>query len=477
MLMVKFLKRSTSVLLSVLVIMFKGSACFGMDGDEENPPLPPSVALLPSGEDESITRSYAARRIYNADVGRSIENSDHSKVIVPTQDFFLYPPRSVKELFEVKDKQKAYVHGDSIMHTDAARRVNGSTRYDRITCECGMRSVQSFLSVFIFVGATIAWYLTASDWGEKTPEFKDFFKDCTDILYFFVFLASLVMFGSSCKGFYDLCSKACCDCYVCKPSDAGCSCGYGCGSGGDGCVGCVNCCDCSTENCCLKCCPCDNGGFALDFCGRYGVGSCCGKLYEEFSDDSVKDVEYFKRFIDKIDESKLVEKMMNKSDAISYFRNILRSASLSFEKYGRNLYSIESSGYTGTAQQGIGTNQADGYLLVPAGVYKLLKEDVFPPKQETLDGDVALKSLWSSLTESYPYRQTANTLGEFVQQFCNIICGGHSPIKEVDQFIKVIDTLCDHVLGETAQLDSFAKVRLQNYFNFIKALWEKRFKS
>ena len=140
-------------------------------------------------------------------------------------------------------------------------------------------------------------------------------------------------------------SKSCCDCYPYKSSDYGCSFGYGCCSDGNSCVGCVNVCNCGEENGCMERCPCDNGGFAIDFCGSYGVGGCCTKpIYEEFITGNagevlagIVDEQYFDELLGKIDK-KAIGSMCrglfkSEGTAATDEIDIFRANSLIFYKY------------------------------------------------------------------------------------------------------------------------------------------------
>ena len=95
----------------------------------------------------------------------------------------------------------------------------------------------------------------------------------------------------------------------------------------------------------MECCPCDNGGFAIDFCGSYGVGGCCTKpIYEEFITGNagevlagIVDEQYFDELLGKIDK-KAIESMcrgvFNSEDKVATGEiDIFRVNSLIFYKY------------------------------------------------------------------------------------------------------------------------------------------------
>ena len=124
--MVKNLKRILAIVLSFTTLFFKGPVCFSMQPPLPQPLIPPFNGSAAGGGND-IEVSYAARKVHDADLGRSLRNNDHSKVTVPVVGFFLYPPKSVKELFEIKDKSKAFLYRDKTMHTDVARRVKNIT--------------------------------------------------------------------------------------------------------------------------------------------------------------------------------------------------------------------------------------------------------------------------------------------------------------------------------------------------------------
>lgn len=304
--MVKNLKRVLAIVLSFTTLFFKGPVCFSMNEQEmadNSKGNTLKYPLIPMNKSE-VEISYAARRINDADLGRSLNNSDHSKVTVPVMNFFLYPPKSVKELFEVKDKASAFFSGNATMHTDVGHRVEG---IDCCCSGCNATLKATFLGVVALISSinvVTAIYLICRD-----ARAKEIFQACSDG---FLGICFLILTGYTLRQLRVTFSKSCCDCYPYKSSDYGCSFGYGCCSDGNSCVGCVNVCNCGEENGCMECCPCDNGGFAIDFCGSYGVGGCCTKpIYKELAKtgsevlSGIVDDKYFDELLSKIDDDKI----------------------------------------------------------------------------------------------------------------------------------------------------------------------------
>ena len=159
--MVKNLKRVLAIVLSFTTLFFKGPVCFSMQ-NSNGIELEGSkgVQLIPTKGKNDVEISYAARKINDADLGRSLDNSDHSKVTVPVMNFFLYPPKSVKELFEVKDKASAFFSGNATMHTDVGHRVEG---IDCCCSGCNATTKAAFLGFLALlflsgiIGAGVLW--------------------------------------------------------------------------------------------------------------------------------------------------------------------------------------------------------------------------------------------------------------------------------------------------------------------------------
>lgn len=331
------------------------------------------LQLIPTND--HVETSYTARKINDADLGRSLNNKDHSKITLPVMDFFLYPPKSVKELFEVKDKASAFFFGNSTMHTGVDSRVTGIGCCSRVNATTNAAFL-GFVAILFFIGIVFTGELWRQDVNiEKLVWCKGPEHECTvyktkngEELYYKWTTEKGSLFGSLLENeearmdfailigmifglLYTIrqlrvtCSKSCCDCYPYKSSDYGCSCGYGCCSDGNSCVGCVNVCNCGEENCCMECCPCDNGGFAIDFCGSYGAGGCCTKpIYEEFITGNtgevlagIVDKQYFDELLGEFDK-KTIDKM-HRGLFKSEDRNstgevdIFRANSLTFSKH------------------------------------------------------------------------------------------------------------------------------------------------
>ena len=384
--MVKNLKRVLAIVLSFTTLFFKGPVCFSMNEQEmaDNTPAnasngnTPKYPLIPMNKSE-VEISYVARRINDADLGRSLNNSDHSKVTVPVMNFFLYPPKSVKELFEVKDKASAFFSGNSTMHTNVDHRVKGTDCCSGVNATIKAAFLGFVALIFLsgIIGAGVLWSqdvdTTKLVWCEGPENGCTIYKfENGEELYYKWITEEGSLFGSLLKKGYGqaridvailivmifgllytirqlrvTCSKSCCDCYPYKSSDYGCSCGYGCCSDGNSCIGCVNVCNCGEENGCMECCPCDNGGFAIDFCGSYGVGGCCTKpIYKELAKtgsevlSGIVDDKYFDELLGKIDK-KAIESMCrglfkSEGTAATDEIDIFRANSLIFYKYKKD---------------------------------------------------------------------------------------------------------------------------------------------
>ena len=213
--MVKKLKRILAIVLSFTTLLFKGPICFSMENkgnDKGNIELKEndSKKIFPlihmNGDEVEI--SYAARKINDADLGRSLNNRDHSKVTVPVMNFFLYPPKSVKELFEVKDKASAFFSGNATMHTDVGHRVEG---IDCCCSGCNATLKATFLGVVALISSInviTAIYLICRD-----ARAKEIFQAYSDG---FLGICFLILTGYTLRQLRVTFSKSCCDCYPYK---------------------------------------------------------------------------------------------------------------------------------------------------------------------------------------------------------------------------------------------------------------------
>lgn len=496
--MTKFLKRTISIFLSFSVLAFRGPTYFGCwagqtglddigqsgsSGGQDKPKL------------SEAERAYQFRKIQSVDLSRSTDNTDHSKVVVSTADFFLYPPKSVKELFEVKDKEAAFHYRDAMLCTNVAELGNGKGKVARV----GILFGRSIATVITFLAAVTTLLFSVNS-IEIAQDYRN--QDSSELNSEELKLSNQMRIGGkigcalsaflvlvAVYNLYALCSKTCCDCYVCKTSDAGCSCCYGCDGcdDGRGCVGCIDCCNCGEK---LKCCPCDNGGFALDWCGRYGiVGTCCGgRVYEELEGDLVKSVKDFKPLVKEMINTIRDRKLEGKLSKCFLF---LAKPSLEFKKSnGKFNVDLEFNG------KGIGSDVIPdqmlpkkaailvGHLLssnfpcsqspeavadwrVFGNFYDNYCEEKFYEKfkESRSDIDGVIDSIYEQLYNNKSAR-------EIILEVCDkdIESGKNEEIKK---FIFAILAFCRYAIGEISTLDNFSKVRLCNYFNFIQAVAEQ----
>lgn len=516
--MTKFLKRTISIFLSFSVLAFREPTYFGCwagqtelddigqsgssggqgDSKKEHEVKLPLLSTLPGNSSDNSTssgnsskplisdeilaeRAYQFKKIQSADLSRGTDNTDHSKVVVSTADFFLYPPKSVKELFEVKDKEAAFHYRDAMLRTNVAELGNDKGKVARV----GILFGRSLVTAITFLAAVIT-LLCSVGFIEIAQNYRN--QDSSELnskelkwsnqmqiggkigCALSAFLALVAVYN-----LYALCSKTCCDCYVCKTSDAGCSCCYGCDGcdDGRGYVGCINCCGCGEK---LKCCPCDNGGFALDWCGRYGIGgNCCGgTAYEEHEVNSVKSVKDFEPLIEEIAKSSEIKTSMH----LRY----LTMSSLTFKK--------TKSGYSSLVDD-LGDNTIDGHMLPKKandlakklrasdfyneeilydewkmfeGFYREFckkKISIFPAKSE-IDQQRVIDSIYNKL-------YTDEKMKQLILEVCSEYSIESVGNEEIKKIIFAILAFYRYAIGEISTLDNFSKVRLCNYFNFIQA--------
>jgi len=254
----------------------------------------------------------------------------------------------------------------------------------------------------------------------------------------------------------------------------------------------------------------------MDFFGSYGIGCCCGKnFYHQFRQDAVVKQQQFFDFLSKVD---LVTEMTTPYDVITFFRNILRTPSLVFEKpvkkdgLGKKYYSVKALVDEAGSDEGLFISDTDGFLIVPYKVYSIIKNPSYPPKDiQTQDlrrkNEEEIKCfdhlVWlrfeRSTKDVFDFESLRenplNSPGQFVEyvydairlhgdeDFTEVLPNfGFSVEKDNDmcgKFILVILYLCRYAMKDSGQdtLNVFEKVRLQNYLNFVQAAWEIWYKT
>lgn len=498
--MIKNLKRVLAIVLSFTTLFFKGPVCFSMNcqgefelekivvdqGNDQKPredddspahDEPQSEELKiklvqrksevgkPATPQDEI--SYTARKIKDSDLGRCIEYSDHSCVRVPPFDFFLYPPKSVKELFQIKDKASAFNYSDATRETSVSDKASdGCAGCCRLHASIIKDCFIAGISLLLAIGSLSNLYLSL---GNCKVSIREGTVDSCDIdnaenlnwmdwYMIGMCIICVSIFAVSAYKLYKSCSKSCCDCYVCKPSDYGCSCGYGCCNDGNKCVCCVDVLDCE-DNCFAKCCPCDNG-VAIDFCGSYGTGRLGKKAYEDILDkeNCITSVEDFQKFIEEVS---ILPKSIPDENKWKFIKNILIGYTIEItKKRGKAIFSISDN-----------CNNSDMYL-VPLAVRNIFGNG-YPSQgegvsncnydSESFRGFMNAGRYWQDeLGETFEFFSSKNGEGKFGLPDKN------SEIF-VDRFIRSLLWECKNSL-DGKMLNRFETVALLNFINFIKAL-------
>jgi len=247
---------------------------------------------------------------------------------------------------------------------------------------------------------------------------------------------------------------------------------------------------------CIEYCPYCDGGLLIDFCGSYGIGCCCANsVYQEFRepdkgkrDDERCGIDRFKSFLRGVSYG---SEMPHPYGALIFFKNIIGSASIAFEKLekkkGNSVYSLR---IPQDVSDTIGENESEMPYIIPAKVVNLLAMPSYPPAGgQNLQVWNTFKPYINAKGIVIPEDKTIGELGSFVEFIYNkayndpeistVLPGFTFSVKGNDdlvgKFIFVVLYLCHFCQQETGkELDKFTAVRLRNYFLFIQALWETK---